>query len=373
MQKPKEGKYGCVFFSDYSSSNKYITKIQRRQIETTDETEIGQQIMTIPHYEQYFAPIEQTCDIDISKISKNPSDLRSYKTLQNDFGEIDFSQNYTSNKIRYVGKRNIFYYLRTLSENKEYLLKKIVNTHTHLLDAMKLLDNANIVHFDLNYTNIMYDELQGIPIIIDFGISKHFENMPYITQETLEETITFLKDRFITSDPFDYWSMDIFHISQIIYEKHFPMTTQVTQQHIDVLLRNLLKTRTYKTFLYEEHQLAFEEEYKNYFSKYINNENKWFEVLNDLLIQYKSWNNYGLTVSYLQILREHNILYVNGTNKKNPFYDYEKLLRNIITAMPNKRQSPQSLKMAIKTIFTNTNKREYDAFVKELTQKYYDE
>ena len=47
----------------------------------------------------------------------------------------------------------------------------LIDCYTHLLNALLILSDNNIVHYDLKNDNILYDSVKQQPIIIDFGLS----------------------------------------------------------------------------------------------------------------------------------------------------------------------------------------------------------
>jgi hypothetical protein len=318
-----EGTYGIIFYPSINLSNeeeseaeKYITKIQK-STNSHDEITVGEIIKTIPFYSHFFSPIETSCTITQKSI--NYEVVKNSKIMQNDFHELDTEHTYTSSKIRYVGKYAIDEYIRTIEdENKN---KKIYNTHLHLLDALDKLLEKNIIHFDLKTNNIMFDEIQSIPIVIDFGLSQ------VITPLFENANTTISRNFFVDYNAYEYWCIDVFIMSNIAHEKMFYRDSLVKQNYLDKLLQDF-KTPFIHFFLHKEEIRGFDRDFNIYFSKYVNTYT-WNELFNELLTYYKTWDNYSLSMCYLYVIKDY----------KNADIRYKKMLKTNILAMPNKRMT----------------------------------
>lgn len=333
----KKGTYGSVFHPSINVCNgniendpdgeHYITKIQPME-DADPEIEIGERIKTIPYYTHFFSPIESSCVINTKSI--NYDLIKKSKIMQNEFAEFNNTKTYSSSKIRYVGKYTLYEYIKSLP-NDTTKHAKIYNTHLHLLEAIEKLLQHNIIHFDLKTDNIVFDDIQSIPIIIDFGLSSDItqllENM---TQPTKTH---FFADYYA----YDFWCIDVFIMANIEQQKQFYRQSIVTKQSLDKLLHDF-KTPFFNFFLTDQEIRAFERDYYIYFSKYANNNQTWQELFTDLSQFYKSWDNYSLAMCYLYICK-------NRTNDTNPkLQEYIALLKTIILSMPNKRATPQEFR-----------------------------
>jgi len=330
----QKGAYGTIFHPSINVCNgniendpdgeKYITKIQTME-DANSEIEIGNIIKTIPYYTHFFSPIESSCVINTKSIKYEL--IKKSKIMQNEFAEFNNNNTYSSSKIRYVGKHTLDEYIKTLpNDNARYT--KIYNTHLHLLDALQKLLQTNIIHFDLKTDNIVFDDIQSIPIIIDFGISNVIT--PLLENPPPEKT-TFFVDYYA----YDYWCIDVFIMANIEHEKQFYRQSLVTKQSLDLLLHNF-KTPFFNRFLTEQEIRAFERDYYIYFLKYVNNNQTWHELFTDLLQYYKTWDNYSLSMCYLYICRNQ----VKTTKIK----EYISLLKTNILSMPNKRMMPEEFR-----------------------------
>ena len=335
-----KGTYGRIFYpgidicsndkQDISDSEKYITKIQKID-NSEDEIKIGKIIQTIPYYTQFFSPIESACIVNTKSI--NYDLIKSNAIMQNDFGEFAKETAYSSSKIRYVGKYTLDQYIKLIQDEKN---KKIYDTHLHLLTALEKLLEKDIIHFDLKTTNIMFDDIQSIPIIIDFGISN------VITTLLDNPNKTEAKKFFIDDNVYDYWCIDVYMMSNIAYETMFYSDSKITKQNLDTLLYNF-KTSLHKYTITEQEIRAFERDYHNYFSKYVDKKT-WQELFIDLLQYNKTWDNYSLSICYLHICK--------SIEKDPKLNEYITLLKQNVLAMPNKRLSIEDFRIKLLDIIT---------------------
>lgn len=331
------GSHGCIFHPSINAcdgniatepdSKTHITKIQKYESAVT-EIQIGKKIQQIPFYSHYFAPVIHHCNVKVTQL--NYELIRQCKIMQDDFSHYSDSDQYMSSKIRYVGKYPLYRHIQNIS-NKQQRLCKLFNTHLHLLDAcQKLIDNS-IIHFDLKPNNIMFDEVQSIPIIIDFGISTNLPE-PLTTEDPSSH-----QKYYVTNITYDYWCIDIFMLSHIVFEELFYANSIVTQNHLDSLFEQF-HTSTLKNQLTPQELRTFAIEYRNYFSKYAMQRKTWTELYNEIIIYNKTWDNYSLALCCLYMC--------NKMNSSDPilekYTDY--LKKNVIMAMPKERHTLQQVR-----------------------------
>jgi serine/threonine protein kinase len=348
MNPCKSGEYGYIFHPSIhvnngiiheDASEEYITKIQKDHNETLCEIEIGKIIQTLPHYEHYFAPIMNSEHVYISPSMGFTNKIQEKNKPKNSV--------YISNKILYVGQDNIDYQI-TKKINELYPLKKILNTHLHLLDAIEKLQSKNIIHMDLKCNNIMWDNIQNIPIIIDFGLSRimDLENPPMN------------KDFFITYENYEYWCIDIYIISQIVHDPSLSLQDDVNQFTLKQMYNTFLNNAHAK-LLGKRELRTMEIEYTNYFSRYI--QKTWGQLVHQLLKSYKSWDNYALSIIYLYIITRclKPIGISRETDESKRLAQREKLLRSymaflqeILMSTPDKRPTPEKTRAYLLQMFS---------------------
>ena len=391
-----QGAYGCVYRPNIEcdgniGNNKYVTKIQLNKDNVLDELSISEIIKKIPNYQYFFAPLIQSCNVSISLLnSENIKDcdlLKDEKKISN--------QKFLSTKVRYVGNKNIEEYflsiliieylkyiqdyqkvtflkeeknLNSYIKNKTYLktlslftpsmnekipyfffenimIKKISYTYYYLLKAIQKLQIFNIIHFDIKEPNILYDEWNQSPIIIDFGISFDLSIPP-----SLEKQAKF----FYTKKFYIYWCIDIFIINYIVQDiRNISNTNKneedrfftpklsndiITKEKMNIIINEFfenLKNYLNSIPTMNEEIILFESKIQNFLTPFIGK--KWEELFDFLFKKelYSSWDNYSLAMSYLFISNSVHFLDYNNLFSNNLL----KLWKSIIFAIPGERKN----------------------------------
>jgi serine/threonine protein kinase len=352
-----KGTYGCVFYPSINAcsgkietdidSDHYITKIQMYLPNEDDEIIIGQKLQKLPLYDNYFAPVIKSCKINAVQMDYKL--VKSCAIMQNELGELNKTTAYISNKIRYVGKYHIAEYLRTIKSNHQKLYRKLVNTHLHLLDALQLLVSENIVHFDIKPQNVMYDEIQDVPVIIDFGLSRSITpllspNFSPIRNEKL------MRHTFVSYDTYDYWCIDIYILSNIGSNTYLKPYQIVTVGQIKALLRGFISPN-FLAVLSGEEVSQFKQRVFDYFSPFVKHRQTWMNVFRVLIQNYAKWDNYSAAMTYLYGYLKAKPQSSSTMREPVEMYNYFFILKNIVTAMPNERPLPEETQKAIQEIF----------------------
>lgn len=400
IQLLNQGAFGCVYRPNINcdgeiGDKRFVTKIQIGDENIKNELSISEKIIKIPNYQFFFAPLLQSCNVSISSIKEeqrkecnilNKEDVGSQKT-------------FLSTKIRFVGNKNIEQYflslliieylksikdedtisyltneknLKLYIKEKTYLqtlkpiflsttltkddktphffmesimIKKITSTYYHLLKALQKLQEINIIHNDIKEPNIIYDEWNHSPMIIDFGISYDLTTPP-----DQEQLLTY----FYTADYYIYWCIDIFIISyivQIVRNKlDNTLTNIITEENINNLIKNFIEKKEQEQQKQQQKQGLknylntpsiqqdiddFEIKIKNFLNTFIGKD--WEELFNFLFKKeiYSTWDNYSLAMTYYFISDSiHFIEYENNVSKQ-----LIQLWKSIIFAIPGERKT----------------------------------
>lgn len=389
IQLLNQGAFGCVYRPNINcdgevGDKRFVTKIQIGDENIKNELSISEKIIKIPNYQFFFAPLLQSCNVSISSIKEeqrkecdilNKEDLQSQKT-------------FLSTKIRYVGNKNIeqyflylliIEYLKSINDEdtisyltneknlklyikeKTYLetlkpifltttltkddktphffmesimIKKITSTYYHLLKSLQKLQEINIIHNDIKEPNIMYDEWNQSPMIIDFGISYDLTTTPDQTK---------LLKNFYTADYYIYWCIDIFIISyivQIVRNKlDKTLTNIITEENINNLIKNFTEEEGLQKYLNTQSIQQDIEEFKIKIKIFLDTfiGKDWEELFNFLFKKeiYSTWDNYSLAMTYYFISDSiHFIEYENNVSKQ-----LIQLWKSIIFAIPGERKT----------------------------------
>jgi serine/threonine protein kinase len=382
-----QGSYGCIFYPGIRCGRKQpkdpkqiVTKIQEVRRSTLDEMEIGKIVQTVPKYQLFFAPVIENCAINLSTIDSKAID-KCELDLKNK------AKHFMSNKIAYVGKFSIGKYFnkkimemskrqitvkkgtssitKQVEQMKKFLIK-IITSHIYLLESILLLQQKRIIHFDLKENNVMYDEKNDIPIIIDFGLSINMESLK--TATNYKRKFDFSNYETCTQWPIE--SVFLIYICENIIlptDKSFISLNQTITSTKE--LRESIQKFISKHYddhrhigISEELQKRFEVKSIHYINSFIGK--TWKELWDSLLTSMNSWDNYSLAQLFhyelykLQFDDNRLIKYFIGS--------YSTLLINIIISEPTKRMRISDTIEQMKQIIRNIKKMDSDAVNKLL-------
>jgi len=363
-----------------------VSKVQLLNLKKNNEIEIGKLIIGISQYESYFAPIISSCPVNINVLPN--SAISKCKIMEN--ANKMSKQEYITNKIRFIGNLSLEEYIIKVSNNENTGYKVIKQTMIHLLLALDKLYNTGIIHYDLSKYNILYDENNHSPIIIDFGLS--------IIPSVIKQSYNFksFSTAFYTFQIYPYWCIEIYMISYIINNnypsniyseelgktyKSVPNNTgiiqyifglkpvlveearnnqdqpnitdlepkSVTKEKIEEIIDSFINTNElFKIKYLSSETNQFKTKLEKYFSKYIGQEN-WKQILDDLFqeINYSTWDNYSLAAVYLIIIQHDNFKkYENNIN----IQKITEYLKGIVLAIPSERLTIKNTDSFIKSL-----------------------
>lgn len=342
-----EGGYGCVFYPGISCNGKkemphFITKIQKNRDTFKNERYISEKVRKIRGYMKHFAPIVKICPVKLTK--PNINKVKKCNMLENISTTELQTPLYVSNKIRYVGKHTLREYLRNRAR-----LDVVLDTHLYLLNSLQILNTHKIIHFDVKYNNIMYDEKLNVPILIDFGLSIY---RPDLSPSTYHKG-------FYVMDTYSYWCIDILicnYIFQIItYENAHK--SNITKNELEVIYDTFIygqdKSDEPSNYLFtlsnipESVYADFKQRYMEYFHRYIGN--PWFELYEHLIDFSDTWDNYSLSMVYLIQMDEWKQNASRVSHSENMSL-YLKLLETVVLSMPNERPKLADTIVRVKTM-----------------------
>lgn len=346
-----QGTYGCVFkpgFTCKGNSTKQknmITKIQRKESTSENEEKIGKKIKAIYYYSDYFAPILSSCSISLAEINKEEikkCEFINEKIVENEKTQKKPTEKYESNKMKYIGKRTLQESIMDkYFKNSKYIPFYILRTHDHLLSGLYKLAINNIIHFDIKENNIICNDKTGNPIIIDFGLSMD-TNKPNIFYE-----IKYFSDPYYSPWPIE--------VALIYFYLNHP-DKQITKEFIEETIDHFLEQTKTKNLLYETEKNIYKQNLFSYYQGFLGNSMK--ELYEDSIKYNKTWDNYSLTWTYLNILK--NIFFLveetneetkEKTKQENILKTYRDFLVSILLSTPDKRPTSDSTQIQLNTLF----------------------
>jgi serine/threonine protein kinase/nicotinic acid mononucleotide adenylyltransferase len=375
-----QGTFGCVYKPEIKCDTgepgdvHYISKIQKNDDTLINEMIISSKIQQIPNYSSYFASIINKCPVSISSIKQ--SEIEKCKIFNKNTEESQYQESnnripqseYISTRIRYAGNKNIDEYLRTLPEKSSLLNRKICTSYIYILKSLQKLLSMKIIHNDIKEKNIMYDELNHSPIIIDFGLSYVYSRIK--NDKLIEDEISKCKEGddpchylrlfkessvFYTEEFYIYWCIDIYIISYIVQkvrtyddskkgsqDENIIIEKNVTENVINEIINNYIND-FYKSiknnplFLDDNDKEVMRTIYTNYLKNFIGQ--SWENVFIDLFKPEKflTWDLYSTAISFLFIV---NSVKINEDEKINK---YIKTWKSIILSSPNERKTIEQI------------------------------
>lgn len=302
-----QGTFGCVYHPGITCNHEplgaeYITKIHASNEKTAqNEIAVSKKVQTIPNYEQYFSPILENCKVNLAKV--NRKEVEKCKFIKNDLVGIDRKNDlvgidadadadadaepltYVSTKIRFIKGESLLEYV---SQNSKY--STISFLYKILCESVKKLAEKDIVHFDLRENNMIVSK-QGVPIIIDFGISIDFS----IYFSKTNQKKTFLKNSFYAyTTQYKPWCIEIVLICYIVH--HGNPTSEKIMEIFDEVMQN--NDFANKPYLKEEFP-----KYREQFKTQISTKPPQ-QLLEHLLSTYKHWDKYSVTILLIQMLEK---------------------------------------------------------------------
>ena len=305
-----EGGYGCVYHPSIncdgteSKNNKYISKISVENEDILREIKISQIIKSIPDYNNFFAPIERSCSISINKVSSdivgNCSIIKE-KTKQG-------INNFLVNDVFFVKGSKLSDFLEKTHKSPNFV-KIYYKIFLHLITSINLLQKHNLVHYDIKQANIMIDEDNNKPLLIDFGITILVD----------ENNVKNNYDSFFVYAPeYYFWPLQAIIISWIL-EKPIRFKSIISQKDIERIIDNYYKNNKIfdenKNLFNKKFFIRYKEKIYNYYIKTCSNITG-DECFNILLKTWKEWDYFSLAQLFLVYSQQYKDYFMNHENHK---------------------------------------------------------
>jgi serine/threonine protein kinase len=312
-------------------------------VDSADDGEIrmGAAVMRIPQYETFFAPVLQSCPMDLSGVSEDEIEKCSIITNSSNTSQ------FVSNTMRYVGLGSLYSYLKSeIVKGDSAGMKAIFATHIHSLKALIKLQNARIVHFDIKENNVIFDEKKGVPIIIDFGFSfterKLFESKRdddlnyFFWSYQHDKDESFVIDWCVEVDILNYITQ--IHLIQNGKSLDLSLSTDDIRELKNTVDRYITKIDlTDKTYFTDFEVDQYRASYHEFLFSYSGF--TWRNLIIDLKESWEFWDNYALARTYSEFIRY--VLPRKQNWRDIPFIEeYAELVKKTVFSKPGYRQGP---------------------------------
>ena len=309
-KKIGEGGFGCVFHPQVSCKGEttndetYVSKIQKKGQTAENELKISQEIRKIKGYDKFFAPIISSCDIGLSRIN---SGLVSQCEA---FERHHIGTDYNIMKMKFINMDSISSVVK--EGKKEKMFSTFFSSYRHLLDGLKHLQNKELVHFDIKSDNVIFDKDQGVPIIIDFGLS--FRLPSNISKQAMENLYPIVF--YVYAPEYYLWPIEVHYANYILHTYETP-----TMESILTLSKDYVNNCAALRIFSSQFKRRFVESSANFLKQFLKKSQD--EALKIIIKYSKTWDNYALSFLYLRILQS---MYPKGFVNNNLIIEFSQLL-----------------------------------------------
>ena len=372
-----QGAYGCLYHPGMECSGKtmddrrYATKLVVHNEVAENEVAVGDIVKGIVNYGVNFVPVIDTCIVNLEKVHRNnphalkgcdivPTAIKLKKGTRNkkDKGTTTEKEKFMLMKMPYIDSLYFYEYIDSMGDNKKKIISCIFDTYSYLIESIDRLVAHEVVHYDLKMQNILMNLKTDTPIIIDFGLS--------IPIKRLDQGDPFWATYFYKYSPEYYvWPLEA-HVINFLQN---PSQKPLSLSREDV-------TSICETFVNANGALRiFSKGFRaRYLKACIQQCDPWIGVARDavcvaLLKGWLTWDNYSLSIAYLQIL---GFIYEAGFTNNHLIIQYVQLLLTNIHPDPERRKTVGDTKSTFMNLFYMNEKVEtYDRLVENFNSDFF--
>jgi len=355
-----QGAYGCLYHPGIECNGKtlsdthYATKLVVHDEVADNEVEVGNIVKKILNYAVNFVPVIETCPVHLGKVRRNnPLALRKCDVVETETEREKGSakKKFLLMKMPYIESLYFYDYIGTMRENKKKIISCIFDTYSYLIESIGRLVEHAVVHYDLKLENILMNLKTDTPIIIDFGLSVPIKRLDQGRKQS-------------------FWSTYFYKYSPQYYV--WPLEAHVinflqNESASGALTRDELETIC-ETFVNANQALRIFS--KGFRVRYLKACIEQWESLvgvsrgaacDALINGWATWDNYSLSVAYLQILE---FISSTGFTNNHLVIQYVELLLANVHPDPARRKTVGDTKRGFTDLFyMNKNVDTYDNIV----------
>lgn len=394
-----KGSYGCTYFpgidcSGKKNRKKYLTKIEEINFYSTNEIKISKIIRKIPKYSSNFAPILKYCYATFDKLQNSPLEIDKCETL---FDELTLFKKLQQESSLF---KNNKYYLFSIKFIENYSFKKFfikINDHIdlfnnfyiiylNLLNSIYLLNKHNIIHNDLHYENIIIDNKNNKPIIIDFGLSYNADKM-FNRNDIIKSNLNYLKRFFMDfrEDSYNH-NIEKRFISFISYNKtpnhninlnsNFE-NNNLTKNNVDFFIhdamQSIMMNKEISGFYTDKEFNYYKTSLEKFYYKYLNKEKyKYYsDIINELLpLVFEFEDLYKLSINYLIIYYFKQDFINSNDSLKLILNLFIQIIKKVLHPDPAMRLKLREINLIIKFVIKTINNQDINLDYKNFNTKF---
>ena len=332
-----QGGFGCVYYpgirctkpkddSDVDDDmSKYVSKLQRANFNSINEANIGLRVKKNPLYKYFFLPVVSECPVKMASFSKTNEDLVSKCEVIKDIDKA-----YTLMKIPYANNKPIIEEIFDEIRDKKHVVVSMLESYTHLLKAIQIMIDMDVIHFDLKSDNVLYDSDMNHANIIDFGLSIPIDKLPN-KNDNDKKYYELMKEYFYLYAPEYYvWPIEVHIINYLLHELEEGEDISGIAERIS---EEYVTTNKGLKMLSKSFVADYQEACKRCVLDVLDAtrpdslEKRKRGIIDGLIKSYDTWDNYAISIIYLRYI---HLLFPDGFPENQFYIQFSQLLlRNI--------------------------------------------
>jgi serine/threonine protein kinase len=332
-----QGGFVCVYYpgirctkpkddSDVDDDmSKYVSKLQRANFNSVNEANIGLRVKNNPIYKYFFLPVVSECPVKMASFSKTNEDLVSKCEVIKDIDKA-----YTLMKIPYANNKPIIEEIFDEIRDKKHVVVSMLESYTHLLKAIQIMIDMDVIHFDLKSDNVLYDSDMNHANIIDFGLSIPIDKLPN-KNDNDKKYYELMKEYFYLYAPEYYvWPIEVHIINYLLHELEEGEDISGIAERIS---EEYVTTNKGLKMLSKSFVADYQEACKRCVLDVLDAtrpdslEKRKRGIIDGLIKSYDTWDNYAISIIYLRYI---HLLFPDGFPENQFYIQFSQLLlRNI--------------------------------------------
>ena len=355
-----QGAYGCLYYPGIKCNGspmddrRYATKLVVRDTVAENEVAVGNIVKGIVNYAVNFVPVINTCSVNLERVRRNaPHALDKCDIVPQDVDKAKANKSkkvpkFILMKMPYIDGLYFYDYVNAMGNNKKKIISCIFDTYAYLIESIERLGEHAVVHYDLKIENILMNLKTDTPIILDFGLS-----IP-IDQGTHDAA--FWATYFYKYSPEYYvWPLEAHVINFLQNERTLSLSHEDVASICERFVNSNPAIRIFSEGFRDRYLKACMAHYDHWIGVPRD------EVCDALLKGWPTWDNYSLSIAYLQIFG-----FISQTEYTNNhlIIQYMQLLLQNVHPDPARRKTVGDTKRAFTDLFfMNKRVETYDSLV----------
>jgi len=318
-----------------TTPKKYMTTIKPADFFSIHEIEISQRILQIPNYSQHFNPILKNSHVNLAEIDEDLfercEEISQSPNRNLIVKQLNIENNPTFFDVFYLNQR----------EPKKKRLLNIINSYNHLLKTIKILNTNQLINLDFHPATLVFRD--NLPIIAN--ISKFF-HLPTINKERKSNLFSKYQRKNVFLPPEA-------HLICYLCETD---AASVSLANIEDICADSAQRAESLSCLEKPFLEQYKESTRFSLQSFVNKSKD--SIITDILKQSITWNNYGISILFLVLLRD-SFGTPQNQNQNQFISNFSQLLKQNIDPEPSNRLSIEKNISLFNDILYNTDKNSF--------------